>query len=143
MSTRRKSRELALQSLYQSELSGRPVVATFELLCAHFEVNRKAVPYAKELVAGVADRFAEIDGLIQKHAEHWRLGRMSVIDRNILRLATFELAFREDVPASVAINEALEIAKRFSTDEAAPFINGILDAIRKSVLASGESGKKC
>jgi transcription antitermination protein NusB len=141
MSTRRKSRELALQSLYQSELGDRPAVASFDLLCDHFEVNRKAVSYARELVAGVADRLGEIDGLIQQHSEHWRLGRMSVIDRNILRLATCELVFREDVPASVAINEALEIAKGFSTDEAAPFINGILDAIRKSVLRGGEPGK--
>ena len=138
MSMRRKSRELALQSLYQSELAGQPAAATFDLLCDHFEVNRKAVPYAKELVIGVGDRLGEIDRLIQQHSEHWRLGRMSVIDRNILRLATCELAFREDVPASVAINEALEIAKRFSTDEAAPFINGILDAIRKSVLRESD-----
>lgn len=142
MSTRRKSRELALQSLYQTELNGQDLAAAFDLLCSHFEVNRKAVPYARELVAGVADRLDEIDTLIQRHAEHWRLGRMSVVDRNILRLATFELAFREGVPASVVINEALEIAKRFSTDEAAPFINGILDAIRKSVLAGAESSKE-
>jgi N utilization substance protein B len=142
MSARRKSRELALQSLYQSELSGQPLAVTFDVLCDHFEVNHKAVPYAKELVAGVADRLDKIDGLIQDCAQHWRLERMSVIDRNILRLATFELVFKEDVPASVIINEALEIAKRFSTDEAAPFINGILDAIRKSVLVSGESGKE-
>lgn len=142
MSTRRKSRELALQSLYQTELNGQALVAAFDLLCSHFKVNRKAVPYARELIAGVADRLDEIDALIQKHAEHWRLGRMSVVDRNILRLATLELAFREDVPASVVINEALEIAKRFSTDEAAPFINGILDAIRKSVLAGAQSGKE-
>ena len=141
MSARRKSRELALQTLYQSELSGQSLVGTFDGLCAHFEVSRKAVPYARELVAGVADRRARIDGLIQEHAQHWRLGRMSVIDRNILRLATFELVFGEQVPPSVIINEALEIAKRFSTDEAAPFINGILDAIRKSVLSDGESGK--
>jgi transcription antitermination protein NusB len=133
MSLRRKSRELALQALYQSELSGRTPDEGFALLCDHFEVNKKAVLYGRELVTGITAHLEEIDRLIQSHAEHWRLGRMSLVDRNILRLATFELYFQQDVPASVAINEALEIAKRFSTDEAAPFINGILDAIKKSV----------
>jgi transcription antitermination protein NusB len=141
MSMRRKSRELALQALYQSELAGRPVDDALALLCDHFEVSKRAVPYACELVAGIVARLEEIDKLIQSHAEHWRLGRMSLIDRNILRLATFELCFQEDVPASVAINEALEIAKRFSTDEAAPFINGILDAVKKTVLAEQQSGE--
>jgi transcription antitermination protein NusB len=132
---RRKSRELALQALYQSELAGRPAEDALLLLCDHFEVSRKSIPYARELVTGVAARLEEIDKLIQTHAEHWRLGRMSLIDRNILRLATLEICHHPDVPPSVAINEALEIAKRYSTDEAAPFINGILDAVKKTVLA--------
>jgi transcription antitermination protein NusB len=142
MSIRRKSRELALQALYQSEFTGRPATDWFALFCDHFEVSRKAVPYGRDLVTGVTTHLDEIDRVIQGHAEHWRVGRMSLIDRNILRLATFELWFIHDMPASVVINEALEIAKRFSTDEAAPFINGILDAIKKSVLANRESVKE-
>jgi len=142
MSLRRKARELALQCFYQSELSGQPAEETFVFFCDHFEVNKKAVPYARELVLGVAGHLDEIDRQIQAHAANWRISRMSVIDRNILRLATFELCYQQGVPASVAINEALEIAKRYSTDEAAPFINGILDAIKKSVLADQESVNK-
>ena len=139
MGTRRKSRELALQALYQGELAGPSGMLDFAEFCAHFQVNRKAMPYAKKLLDGVLGKREEINQLISRYAENWRLERMSVIDRNILRLAVFELHYLDDVPASVAINEAVEIAKRYSTDDSGPFINGILDAMVKEVV-SGDGG---
>jgi len=101
----------------------------FTEFCAHFQANKKAIPYAKKLLDGVQEKRQEIDQLISRYAENWRLERMSVIDRNILRLSVFELRFQDDVPTSVAINEAVEIAKRYATDDSAPFINGVLDSM--------------
>ena len=133
MGTRRKAREVALQALYQYELlqQGEGERFSFEQFCSHFQVNKKAIPYARTLLVGIHENEKEIDQHISKYAENWRLERMSVIDRNILRLAVFELIYQNDIPASVAINEAVEIAKRYSTDDSGPFINGILDAMAK------------
>ena len=131
MGTRRKSRELALQVLYQEELGGQESLMDFEEFCTHFQVNKKAMPYAIRLLDGVREKRDEINQLISRHAENWRLERMSVIDRNILRLAVYELHYQDDVPASVVINEAVEIAKRYSTDDSGSFINGILDSMAK------------
>lgn len=133
MGTRRKSREAVLQFLYQGELSGQPLTEeNFVLFCSRFDVSRKAVPYAGELVALLLAHWDEITGLISRHAANWRLARMPLIDRNVLRIAVCELCFRDDVPARVVINEAIEVAKRFGTEESGPFINGILDAIQKT-----------
>jgi N utilization substance protein B len=140
MGTRRKSRELALQALYQGELAGPAGLLDFAEFCAHFQVNKKAMPYAKKLLDGVQGKREEINQLISRYAENWRLERMSVIDRNILRLAVFELHYQDDIPTSVAINEAVEIAKRYSTDDSGPFINGILDAMAKEEV-SGVANK--
>ena len=142
MGTRRKSRELALQVLYQGEVAGQAGLLDFEEFCAHFQVNKKAIPYAKKLLDGVLGRKEEINQLIDRYAENWRLERMSVIDRNILRLAVFELHYLDDVPASVAINEAVEIAKRYSTDDSGPFINGILDAMAKDKVSGTDNKVK-
>lgn len=87
------------------------------------------MPYARELLAGVSRNIQKIDSLIAENARNWRVDRMSIIDRNILRLGVYEVVFNDQVPATVAINEAIEIAKRFSTDDSASFINGILDAV--------------
>jgi N utilization substance protein B len=131
MGTRRKSRELALQALFQSEVSGQHGLQDFDEFCAHFQANKKTIPYARKLLSGVQEKGGQIDELIKGHAENWRLERMSLIDRNILRLAVYEMFYRDDIPTSVAINEAVEISKRFSTDDSGPFINGILDALAK------------
>ena len=135
MGTRRKSRELALQALYQEELAGQAGLLDFEEFCAHFQVSKKAIPYAMELFGGVLAKKKEINQLISRYAENWRLERMSVIDRNILRLAVFELHYHDDVPTSVAINEAVEIAKHYSTDDSGSFINGILDSMSKAEIS--------
>jgi N utilization substance protein B len=139
MGTRRKSRELALQALYQGELAGEAGLFDFGEFCAHFQVNRKAIPYAHKLLQGIQGKREEINQLISRYAANWRLERMSVIDRNILRLAVFELYYQEDVPTSVAINEAVEIAKRYSTDDSGPFINGILDAMAREKISGAHN----
>jgi N utilization substance protein B len=142
MGTRRKSRELALQALFQGEVAAQAKLLDFQEFCVHFQVSKKAIPYAKTLLEGVQEKEEDINKLISRYAENWRLERMSVIDRNILRLAVFELHYQEDVPTSVAINEAVEIAKRFSTDDSGPFINGILDALAKELGTAGENAGK-
>jgi N utilization substance protein B len=142
MGTRRKSRELALQALYQGELAGQARLLGFEEFCAHFQVSKKAIPYAIKLLGGVQEKSEEINQLISRYAENWRLERMSVVDRNILRLAVFELHYQDDVPTSVAINEAVEIAKRYSTDDSGSFINGILDGLAKVEISGAENKPK-
>ena len=142
MGTRRKSRELALQALFQGELAGQNGLLDFEEFCAHFQVNKKAIPYAKKLLDGVQEKADMLNQLISKYAENWRLERMSLIDRNILRLAVYEVHYQDDVPVSVAINEAVEIAKRYSTDDSGPFINGILDAMAKGEARGAENTVK-
>lgn len=129
MGNRRKSRELALQSLYQAEVCAEEPLEHFALLCTNFEVDKRTISYAQALIEGVVAHGVEIDGLITTNAKNWRVGRMSIIDRNLIRIGVYEVLFRDDVPATVAINEAIEIAKRYSTDDAPSFINGILDAI--------------
>lgn len=131
MGTRRKAREVVLQALYQDELLQPGDRFSFERFCRHFQVNKKAIPYARTLLGGIREKVGDIDQRIANHAENWRLERMSLVDRNILRLAVFELIYQNDIPASVAINEAVEIAKRYSTDDSGPFINGILDAMAR------------
>ena len=130
MGIRRKARELALQALYQGELADLPPLDTLLILCDNFEINRKAVPYGRELVQGVVEYRAEIDAALEGSAANWRLARMSVIDRNIMRIAVYEFRFAEGVPAGVAIDEAIELAKRYGADDSPAFINGILDAVR-------------
>ena len=127
---------MALQTLYQSELSGNTASDAFEIFCRSFETNKKAVAYARELVYGVTRKLSTINAMIESYSANWRMSRMSVIDRNILRLATFEMCISsQPVPASVVINEALEVARRYSSDDSIPFINGILDAMRKKMEA--------
>ncbi|WP_028318905.1 transcription antitermination factor NusB [Desulfobulbus elongatus] len=135
MGLRRKSRELALQFLFShdfQERAGAPDLVTrdWERFCQSFEAGQKAMPYGRSLVEGICRHLGEIDALLAGHSHNWRLERMSSVDRNILRVAVFELRYGDDVPAQVAINEALEIAKRYSIDESVAFINGILDAIQ-------------
>lgn len=132
MGLRRRSRELALQCLYQMEQGG-DAEKGIEIIKSHFEVSSRSVPYAVELVKGIGEHRDELDGFLNRYSRHWRISRMAVIDRNLLRVAAYEILYRDDVPGSVAINEAVEIAKRFSSDDSASFINGILDAILEGV----------
>jgi N utilization substance protein B len=138
MGKRRKARESTLQILFQLEFNDLQPEKTIQ----HYWLNRKASKEAKEyshwLVNGILTHKEKIDSVIQSVSEHWRIARMAVVDRNILRMAVYELLFEENIAPAIIINEAIEIAKKYSSDEAATFVNGILDAIRKK----SESDKK-
>ena len=123
-----------MQALYQSETAGITTEEAFLLLRENFQANKKAAPYALEILAGVNECRAEIDQLISEHSKNWRLERMSMVDRNIIRIAAFEfLKKRQDVPPTVVINEAIEVAARYSDEDASPFINGILDSMKNAL----------
>ena len=133
---RRQAREYALQRLFQAEFDGDDTIPLPEGLQIGSIANQDLKKFAEDLATGTLGNLAEIDGIIQKAAENWELGRMAVVDRNILRCATYELAFRPDNPAAVTINEALEIAKKYSALDAVPFINGLLDKIARTLKKS-------
>ncbi len=132
MGARRKARELALQMLYENDVSGtepREMFARSSDLQTTPEGTRA---FAERLVEGTLAHRDDLDAIISKQADNWRLSRMPVVDRNILRLALFELLHEPETPHPVVIDEALEIAKRFSTPRSSQFINGILDGVLKS-----------
>ena len=137
MASRRKSRELALQMLFQWEVgkhSTAHVIATF---LNPKEAEGKVNSFARDLFEGTVDEIPALDPKLRETAKNWRLERMGAIDRNVLRLALFELIHYPQTPPAVIINEALEIARRFSGEESAEFVNGILDAVRKTLPAAG------
>ena len=131
---RRKAREVALQFLYQLDLNGDddPIPHDEEFWARH-PVDDETRAFADARVRGVKGNQAKIDHAISQFAEHWDLERMAVVDRNILRLAVYELLWTAEVPPKVAINEAIEIAKKFGTKESSRFINGLLDRIHKEL----------
>jgi len=139
MGARRQARELALQALYQLDVAGEgdPGMALF---WSYFDAEREVQAFARELVEGVAAHRERIDALIAASAEHWRLPRLSRVDLSLLRLATFELLGRPDIPASVTIDEAIEIARRFGSEDSPAFVNGVLDHIAQ-VLGVKEKPK--
>lgn len=131
---RRKAREVALQFLYQLDLIGDVDPSPHEAeFWARHPVDDDTRAFADVLVHGAKTNQAKIDHAISQFAEHWDLERMAVVDRNILRLAVYELLYSADVPPKVAINEAIEIAKKFGTKESSRFINGLLDRIHKEL----------
>ncbi|HEU4478622.1 MAG TPA: transcription antitermination factor NusB [Pyrinomonadaceae bacterium] len=135
MGSRRKARECALQMLFAADVAETPpeeVVRTYWAELGEAELEDPARDFATRLAAGTLSRLEGLDERIRSRAEHWRIARMAVVDRNILRLAVYEFLY-EPTPRTVAINEALEIARRFSTYEATQFINGILDAIKRDL----------
>ena len=134
MGTRRKSRELALQMLFQADMGKQ----SLEEVRRTFWNERGSVGadvrgFADDLFRVATDRTSEIDGLIERHAEHWRMERMAAVDRNILRAAVSELLGFPDTPRAVIINEALEIARKFSSPESVQFINGVLDSVGRDL----------
>jgi len=135
MGSRRKARECALQMLFAADVSLTPpdeLVRTYWAELGEPEIEEPAREFATRLATGTLAHADELDERIRLRAEHWRISRMAIVDRNILRLAVYEF-LHEPTPRTVAINEALEIARRFSTYEATQFINGILDAIKRDL----------
>ena len=129
MGKRTKSRELALQILYQMEMSEGDAEENFNLFWQHFNPSDELRGFSEEIVKGVCQHREEIDTLIEKLSEHWRLKRMTIVDRNILRSAIFELMFCPDIPTKVILNEAIELGKKFSSEKSGSFVNGVLDKV--------------
>jgi len=135
---RHHSRQVALQVLYAVDLAERgdrePPSGddVFDAVAANFELPERARPFAKELAGGVARERDALDTVLARHARNWRIDRMAAVDRNILRLATYELMHTE-TPASVVLDEAIELARRFGDDPSPGFVNGVLDAVARAV----------
>ena len=132
MGNRRKSRELALQALFALDLNKTVSKAMLDEFVEQHgeEVSEPTREFFQELVDGVLNNRENIDHLLDQWAKNWKISRMPAVDRNIMRIAVFEMLNRPDIPASVSINEAVEIGKKFGTRDSGPFINGVLDRIR-------------
>ncbi len=134
MTKRRKSREAALQVLYQWDVTRRDREKGLSRFKEHFLPKEEKDPFLEAIVQGVLDHRLEIDRLIERYSENWSLDRIASIDRTILRIAIFELLYREDIPPKVALNEAVDLGKRFGSENSGGFINGILDRILSEVV---------
>jgi len=132
MTLRRKSREFALQMLFQWEMSPQVPARIEANFWKNARAEKKTRTFANQLFEGTVDQVTALDELLARHSAHWRTERMAAVDLNILRLAVYELR-STDTPAKVIFNEAIELAKRFSSEESAPFINGVLDAVAKAL----------
>lgn len=129
---RRKAREYALQLLFQTDFTqGKLNSKDIKEFWSDKKEAKDVKDFTEDLVRGTLGRLNEIDTIIETVTENWLLKRMSAVDRNILRFAAYEILFRKDIPSAVTINEAIEIAKKFSSTEAAPFLNGVLDRLAK------------
>jgi len=141
MSSRRKARELALQYLYCIDLNQEGFSEKgLRQLWADHETAEGLRAFTERLIRGVVEEKANIDGMIQTYAENWSLDRIAAVDRNVLRLAVYEILKEPDIPLNVTINEAIEVARKFSSDESGTFINGLLDRIGK-VMRKEEKAK--
>ena len=130
MGIRRKSRELALQALFYMDIHQNWSLDMLDRFCGNFMPPEKVRPFFLKLVNGVMSAQAQIDAVIEKYSQNWRLSRMSCVDRNIMRIAVYEILCCSDIPSKVSINEAIDIGKKFGTEESGAFINGIIDSIR-------------
>ena len=137
MGKRRSSRELALKFLYQFELNKGDLDEQIKLFLERNSSQEGVENFMKELVVSLIDKMEEVDGIIQKFSDHWVLDRMTVIDRNILRMGTCELLFNFSTPPKVVINEAIEIAKKYGNEDSPEFINGILDKVYNEIGQKG------
>lgn len=134
MGKRRRSRELALQVLYQIEITKQNALQALAQIRENFFSEEGEDEFTKRIVQGVIDHQKEFDRMIEGRSEHWRLDRMTIIDRNILRMAIFELLYCSEIPPKVTLNEAIDLGKRFGSEESGSFINGILDRLQHEVI---------
>lgn len=142
MGRRRLAREIALQALYVADVAHTPALEAFAIVTRREgeDADEETLAFARELALGAIERVSELDLTIQGLAANWSMVRMAAVDRNVLRLAAYELDARPDTPVGVIIDEAIEIVRKYSTEEATRFINGILDSLRK--LRDGKPKKK-
>lgn len=139
MGSRRKSREVALQLLYMYEFSDQNMDDVLSHFWREGELDERILGFTRHLTEGTLKHKEDIDAFITESSEHWRLDRMALIDRNVMRMAVYEFLYTPETPRKVVINEAIEVAKRFSTEESTQFVNGILDNIRK--MLNSKDGK--
>ncbi|MBL7204793.1 MAG: transcription antitermination factor NusB [Desulfobacteraceae bacterium] len=137
MGKRRRARELAIQVLFHLDFNVDDPNKVFDLICENFNSQRSIRPFSRQLVLGVCEKMKELDGLIRQSSKNWKLERMPRLDKCILRLATFEILFIEDVPPKVSIDEAVEIGKKFGSNDSGSFINGVLDNIYNTLVKKG------
>jgi len=133
MRKRTQAREFALQILFQQEFSDLDTEEALRRFWRDKSASSDVLEYTEWLVSGIISRLEAIDKVVQSYSDNWRISRMAVVDRNVLRLAAFEMLHEENIAPAVIINEALEIAKKFSSDKGALFINGILDAVGRNI----------
>lgn len=131
MGNRRKARECGLQILYQIDFTGRKLTEVATMFWTDHPEAEEVTTYCQSLLEGTLRNLPEIDVIIEEASTNWKMSRMAAVDRNLLRQATYELIYQTDIPASVIINEAIEISKKYGTEESPSFINGILDKIAK------------
>jgi transcription antitermination protein NusB len=130
MGNRRRSRELAMQALFYMDLRNNDSEERLNLFCESCTPSKKALPFFLKLVNGVKNSRGNIDAIVERFSSNWKINRMSGVDRNVIRMAIYEMLCCEDIPISVSINEAIDIGKKYGTEESGAFINGILDSIR-------------
>jgi transcription antitermination protein NusB len=136
--TRRRAREAALKILFQMDLAGTPAEEAIAAYWDCFDLEAEGDEYAGVLVRGVAERLADVDEAIRNASTRWRIDRMALVDRNVLRIGAYELLYFGDIPTRVVLDEAIELGKRFGSEESGAFVNGVLD--RLAHLARGEPG---
>jgi N utilization substance protein B len=134
MGIRREGRELALDYIYQLDLGVEDLASVLPLLDRERRGSKRVREFARALIQGVWSHREEIDGLLRRHLLHWKLERLTRTDRGLLRLAAYEMVFDPDVPSKVAINEAVDIGKKYGGEESGKFLNGVLDAIYRASL---------
>jgi N utilization substance protein B len=137
MGTRRKARELAMQALFYMDIQKDASEEMLEYFCGCFCPSKKSQPFFIKLVNGVLGSKGQLDELIERFSQNWKISRMSCVDRNVMRIAVYEMIYCDDIPPKVSINEAVDIGKKFGTEESGAFINGIMDSIRGALEKEG------
>ena len=145
MGTRRRARELAMQALFYMDINDNLSDELLERFCRNFSPSPKTMSFLLKLVNGVLETKPEIDALIVRFSKNWKINRMSYVDRNVMRIAVYELLYCTDIPSKVSINEAVDVGKKYGSEESGAFINGIIDSIRIAmdtgeICAKAESG---
>jgi len=137
MGTRRQARELAMQALFYMDIRKDASEEMLEYFCDCFCPSKKSRPFFIKLVNGVLGAKDQIDALVERFSQNWKINRMSCVDRNVMRIAVYEMIYCDDIPPKVSINEAVDIGKKFGTQESGAFINGIMDSIRGTLEKEG------
>jgi len=142
MGKRRKARESTLQILFQLEFNDSQLDKTISQFLENKKADKEEEELCTRLICGIVANQAEIDKIIQSASQNWRISRMAIVDKNILRMAAYEMLYDKDLPPAIIINEAIEIAKKYSSDQSATFINGILDALNKKKVKDDKALKE-